>query len=138
MTKIESLKELNEMLKQGLVNQAEFDRLRSDLILEVRSMPAIDDTGRPFSVPAAPRTDLVVFRHPATGRILEVEKTSTFWFTFFFGCIYLAYKELWLHAAIAFGLAFITGGLAWFVYAPFAYRIVVDAYRRKGWIELSK
>jgi hypothetical protein len=143
MSKIEDLKELNEMLKDRLVTQAEFERLRSDLFGEARRPPpllgtsGIGDTGRPFSIPVAPRTDLTVFRHPATGRIVEVEKWPTFWLTFFFGCFYLAYKELWVHAAILFGLALTTSGLAWFCYAPFAYRIVVDAHRRRGWIDVT-
>jgi hypothetical protein len=42
---------------------------------------------------------------------------------------------VWLHAAIGFVLGFFSWGLSWLIYPFFAYRIIVDSYRRKGWIE---
>ena len=103
-------------------------------------MPAIGNIGRPFSVPAEPSKGTYWFCNPQTGGTVMITKASAFWCTFLFGPIYLAFKEVWLHAAIAFALAFIAGPfviLFWFVYAFFAFRLVVDTYRRKGWIEVT-
>ncbi|WP_028164102.1 SHOCT domain-containing protein [Bradyrhizobium elkanii] len=139
--KIDKIKELAEMRDQGLISQDEFEKLRAEVI----AMPAMGSTGRPFSVPSQPQAYETAFRNPQTGAVVRINKGSAFWLTFFFGCFYLAYKEAWLHAGIT-ALIFIFlvpfGGfgvlVGWFVYAFFAYRIIVDSYRRKGWIEVSQ
>jgi hypothetical protein len=130
--------ERDEMLQQGLVDQAEFDKLRVDIMEETRPMPAIGNIGRPYSIPPAPSKDVIIFRHPTTGKVVTIKEWPTFWLTVLLGCFYLAYKEVWLHAAIALVLAIFTSGLSWLVYPFFAYRLVVDGYRRKGWLELTK
>ncbi|MGX9432399.1 MULTISPECIES: SHOCT domain-containing protein [Bradyrhizobium] len=131
--KITKIKELVEMRDQGLISQDEFEKLRAEVI----AMPAMGSTGQPFSLPSQPQRFETVFRNPQTGAVVRINKGSAFWLTFFFGCFYLAYKEVWLHAGIALLLALLTSGLMWPVYAFFAYRIIVDSYRRKGWIELD-
>jgi hypothetical protein len=134
-TKIEQLKELKESLDQGLVSQAEYDQLRAEIIGGV-AMPRMGATSRPFSIPPAPAVDRISFRNPVNGEIVTVEKAYAFGLTLIFGCFYLAYKEIWVHAGIAALLAIFTGGVSWFFYPFFAYRVIVDSYRRKGWIEL--
>jgi hypothetical protein len=96
--------------------------------------------GQPFSIPSQPLRSRTTFRNPINGATVTVTRNGAFWFTFLFGCFYLAYKEAWLHAGIALLIALISGPLClvfWFIYAFFAYRIIVDSYRRKGWIEVS-
>jgi hypothetical protein len=93
------------------------------------------NTGRPFSLPVEPLRPRVTFRNPVNGATVTISKDAAFLLTFIFGCFYLAYKEAWLHAGIAALIAIVTGPLwliFWFVYAFFAYRIIVDSYRRKG------
>jgi uncharacterized membrane-anchored protein len=76
-------------------------------------------------------------RNPATGATVTLEKWPTFWLSLVFGCFYLAYHEAWWHALIAFVLSAVTYGLAWLIYPFFAYRFLVDSYRRRGWIDVS-
>jgi hypothetical protein len=142
MTKTEKIKELIDLLNQGAINQDEFDKLKLKVISEgweakPQVMPAMGSTGKPFSVSPSPQRDLIEFRNPVTGHTLRVERSSTFFLTLLFGCFYLAYKEAWLHAAIALLLAFVTYGLSWIIYPFFAYRVIVDTYRRKGWVEIG-
>jgi hypothetical protein len=135
--KIDKLAELKAMLDQGLITQDEFDQLKFEML----ATPAMGSTGRPFSVPSQPISDNVMFRNPHTGYTVQVRKRAAFWLTFLFGPFYLAYKEAWLHAginliasilvSIVFGLPI----LVMLIYPFFAYRIIVDSYRRKGWIE---
>jgi hypothetical protein len=136
MTRVEELKELKNMLDQGLIDQDEHARLRAEILARATGgMPPMGATGRPFSVPAKPLRDEIIFLNPHTGAIGRVTKRGAFWLTVCFGCFYLAYKEVWLHAAIAAVLAIFSYGLSWLIYPFFAYRIIVDSYRRKGWIE---
>jgi hypothetical protein len=139
MTKVEELKQLKELLDQSLINQDEFDKLRSEILAAVPPpppppMPPMSSIGRPFSIPAAPLAEQTILRNPITGATITLKKWPTFWWTVIFGCFYLAYREVWLHAAIALVLALLTSGFSWLIYPFFAYRLVVDSYRRKGWI----
>ena len=135
MTKIEELKQLKEMLDQNLINKDEFDKLRSEILMPTPpQMPPMGNVGRAFSVPEEPLSEETILRNPMTGATATLKKWPTFWLTLVFGCFYLAYREAWLHAAIALVLALVTSGLSWLIYPFFAYRIVVDSYRRKGWI----
>lgn len=97
--------------------------------------PAIGSTGRPFSIPPSVSSSSLQFLNPATGAVVKVTRGGAFLLTLLFGCFYLAYKEVWLHAAISAVLAVFTAGLSWLVYPFFAYNVIVWSYRRKGWIE---
>jgi hypothetical protein len=125
------------MLSQGLVNQEEFDRLRSEVLYDgsAPKAPAIGSTGRPFSLPPKVTASGYEFRNPVTGAVARVRRTDAFLLTLALGGIYFAYKEVWLHFAIAMGLALLTYGMSWFIYPFFAYNIIVWSYRRKGWTE---
>lgn len=120
MSKVAELKELNEMLVHGLINQEEHDRLRTHLLR----------IGRPLG-------NEISFRDPYDGTVVTLRKTSVFWMTLFFGFFYLAYHRAWSHAVIAFVLALFTFGLSWLIYPFFAYRAIMDNYRHNGWIEVS-
>jgi hypothetical protein len=136
MTKVEELQELKNMLDQGLIDQDEHTRLRAEVLARTTgAVPPMGATGLPFSVPAEPLRSETIFRNPHTGATVKVTRTGAFGLTLLFGCFYLAYKEVWLHAAIGFVLGFFSWGLSWLIYPFFAYRIIVDSYRRKGWIE---
>jgi hypothetical protein len=127
---IEELKELKNMLDQDLINQDEHARLRAEVLRR-----ATDSSCDLPGMPAKPPRNEFVFRDPHTGATTRVTKRGSFWFTFLFGVFYLLYKEIWLHAAIAAILAIFTYGLSWLIYPFFAYRIIVDNYRRKDWVE---
>jgi hypothetical protein len=140
MTKIEELKQLKEMLDQNLINQKEYDKLRSEILSPPPPMPTplMNDVGRTFGIPAAePGSDETVLRDPRTGNTITIKKWPTFWLTLLFGCFYLAYHGLWLHAAIAFVAAIFTSCLSWLIYPFFTYRLIVDGYQRKGWTFVS-
>jgi hypothetical protein len=138
--KVQKLKELKELFDQGLVTQDEYDVLRREVLYE-RAAPSLGNQGTPFSLPPEPLASETFFKNPVTGTVVRLSRVGAWWCTFIFGCFYLAYKEAWLHAGIALVLMLIIGPLAWlgwFVYAFFAYRIIVDTYRRKGWVEVSR
>jgi hypothetical protein len=140
VTKVEELKQLKEMLDQNLINQDEYDKLRSEILNAMSpppQMPPMGSIGRPFSIPAEPLGETTILRNPTTGATVTLKKWPTFWLTLFFGCFYLAYREVWLHAAIALALAVVTSGLSWLIYPFFAYRLIVDSYQRKGWVVVS-
>jgi hypothetical protein len=135
MSKIEELKQLKEMLDQNLIAQDEYDKLRSEILFpQQQQMPPMGSIGRPFSIPDKPVSGQTTLRNPATGATLTISSLPTFWLTLVFGCFYLAYREVWLHAAIALVLALLTAGISWLIYPFFAYRLVVDSYKRKGWV----
>jgi len=143
--KVEQLKELKEMLDTGLINQAEFDKLRMEIVYSCRTIGSIGSTGRAFSVPQEPAQRMMTFRNPANGVLVTVEKWAAFWLTFLFGPIYWAYKEAWAAAGLYVAAAIVTFvvaspiiGYPLFLFGPpwFAYATIVDAYRRKGWIEV--
>jgi hypothetical protein len=135
LTKVEELKQLKEMLDQNLINQDEFDKLRSEILTAIPpQMPPTGNIGRTFGVPEEPHSEETILRNPMTDETVTIKKWPTFWLTLFFGCFYFAYHGLWLHAAIALVAAIFTSCLSWLIYPFFAYRLVVDNYRRKGWI----
>jgi hypothetical protein len=133
--KIEQIKELNAMLNQGHITPTEYEWLRAQVI-GTTAMPHMGAIGRPFSIPKEPIVTCISFRNPVNGTTITVDKSSSFSLSLLFGCFYLAYKEVWLYAGIWLVLAFFTYGLSWFILPFFAYRIIVDSYRRKGWIEV--
>jgi hypothetical protein len=90
--------------------------------------------GRPFDVPAAPLRDETFLQNPVTGQIVTLRRWPTFGLMLLFGTFYLAYHGAWWNALIWAVLAWITFGLAWLIYPFFAYRFLVDSYRRRGWI----
>ena len=138
MDSVARLRELQRMLNEQLISQDEYGRLRAEVLHPQAA--AMGNTGRPFSLPVEPLRPRVTFRNPVNGATVTISKDAAFWLTFIFGCFYLAYKEARLHAGIAALIAIVTGPLwliFWFVYAFFAYRIIVDSYRRKGWIEVG-
>jgi hypothetical protein len=129
-SRVEQLKELNTMLAQDLINKDEFDSLRRELMTT--------DNASVMSrvIPKEPALNSITFRHPTTGEIFTVNKTTTFWLALAFGIFYFGYKGAWLHAAVGAVLGFLTYGISWVAYAFFAYRIIVDTYRRNGWVEV--
>lgn len=70
-------------------------------------------------------------RNPANGYVETIDR-AWLW-CLLFGCIYLAYKGAWMAAVLALLLAFLTGGLSWFVYPFFARRLVAKSYMQRGW-----
>jgi hypothetical protein len=90
--------------------------------------------GSAASVPLMPNTSRTVLRNPLTKEVVIIDKWSVFWMTFFFGFFYMAYKQVWLHAGITLVLAWVTFGLSWFIYPFMMYGIMVDTYRKKGWV----
>jgi hypothetical protein len=133
MDKVARLKELKEMLDQGLVSQAEYDRLRAEIL----TTGPLGFRAGPLVMPHQPLLDWITFRDPVSGHMAVIKRSSTFWLTFLFGCFYLGYKGAWMWAGIALVAALFTYGLSWFVFPFFAYRIIVDSYRRAGWTELQ-
>jgi Protein of unknown function (DUF2628) len=127
------------MLDQKLISQEEFDKLRSEVLASVsrRVPPPMDDLGRTLGIPAEPISDQIELRDPRTGETVTIKKWPTFWLALLFGCFYLAYHRLWLHAAIAFVAAILTSCLSCLIYPFFTYRLVVDSYRRRGWVDVS-
>jgi hypothetical protein len=138
MTKVEQLKELKDMLDQNLINQDEYERLRTEILQPIspQSLPpqSVPSGGRPFSVPAAPLRGETFLQNPVTGQVVTLQKWPTFGLTLLFGCFYLAYHGAWWNALISLALAWITWGLAWVIYPFFTYRFLVDSYRRRGWV----
>lgn len=51
-----------------------------------------------------------------------------------FGPLYLAAKGVWGHAALMVVIVIMTGGLAWLVYPFIGRRLIMDHYRKQGWI----
>jgi hypothetical protein len=132
MNKVESLKELKEMLDQGLISPDEFNKLRMEVMAAVTPSKLVGN----MTIPYSPQHDVTVFQNPVTGQFVVVKKWPTFWLTMLFGFFYLAYKEVWLHAVLGLVLGFLTGGVSWFAYPFFSYSLVVETYRRKGWVEV--
>jgi hypothetical protein len=75
---------------------------------------------------------VVRFRNPANGYEKEVG-TPWIW-CLLFGCIYFAVRGIWTHAAAGVLLAVFTFSLSWWIYPPFARRIVETHYLRRGWL----
>ena len=137
MTKVEQLKQLKEMLDQNLINQAEYDKLRAEILGSIPPQPPpqlVPSGGQPFSVPAAPLGEETFLQNPVTGQIITLRKWPTFGLSLLFGSFYMAYHGAWWHALISLALAWITWGFAWLIYPFFAYRFLVDSYRRRGWV----
>lgn len=134
--KIERLRELKTMLDEQLISQAEHDKLKAEII---SSGPLGFSMGpQTFAVlPQQPPADHLAFRNPTTDQVTMVTRCASFWWTMVFGCFYFAYKGAWLWAGIGIVAALATAGWSWFVFPFFAYRIIVDSYRRNGWIELQ-
>jgi hypothetical protein len=130
MNRVERLKELKDMLEQGFITQDEFAKLRAEVMERMGPTPFV-------SVPKAPQRDRVMFREPTTGATVAVTRGGTILWTLLFGCFYLAYKELWLHAVLSLVAAIFTYGISWLIYPFFVYRLVVDSYRRRGWVEIE-
>jgi len=77
------------------------------------------------------------FRNPASGHIEEFGEATWLWMLVL-GPIYLAYKQMWLQAAIAAVIAVFTGGVSWvFIYPFIAKRIVRAHYAKAGWSEVA-
>jgi hypothetical protein len=83
-------------------------------------------TGQPRSVDCAGR-----LRNPLNGYEESVEHAGLW--CLLFGCFYFAYKGVWLHASIAFFVAWFTFGLSWLAYPFFARRVIIQHYQRQGW-----
>ena len=78
------------------------------------------------------------FRNPANGHIEEFGEATWLWILVL-GPIYLAYKQMWLQAAIAAGVAVITGGLSWvFIYPFIAEKVIRAHYAKAGWSEVTE
>lgn len=90
------------------------------------------DSGRSGALAASSRSENATrFRNPANGYVETIDK-AWLW-CLLFGCIYLAYKGAWMAAVLALLLAFLTGGLSWFVYPFFARQLVAKSYMQRGW-----
>jgi hypothetical protein len=132
MTKVEQLKELKGLLDQNLINQEEYERLRTEILQAIS--PLLPRGGRPFDVPAAPLKQETHLKNPVTGQVITLRKWPTFGLTLLFGSFYMAYHGAWWHALISLALAWVTMGFAWLIYPFFAYHFLVDSYRRRGWV----
>ena len=74
------------------------------------------------------------FQRPGNGHI-ETIKNAWLW-TLLFGVFYFAFRGIWTHAVVGFGLALLTGGFSWLLYPFFAERIVRAHYLHQGWVQL--
>ena len=77
------------------------------------------------------------FRNSTNGHIEEYGEATWLWILVF-GPIYLAYKQMWLQAAIAAAAAMVTAGLSWvFLYPFIAKRVIRAHYAKLGWTEVT-
>lgn len=79
----------------------------------------------------------VKFRNPSNGYVEEVPPYAWVW-CLLFGLFYLIYKSAWVHALISLGLALLTSGISWLIYPFFVRSILINSYRRRGWIEVTE
>jgi hypothetical protein len=135
VTKFEQLKELKEMLEQNLIERAEYDKLRADILASRQCDPL-------RGLPAEPRSDRTTLRSPDNTTTVTLEKWRAFVFGVLFNWIYFAYHGAWLNALlvgvcelIAWILFWPLGVIGWFVTGAFAYRLIVDSYQKRGWTE---
>ncbi len=77
------------------------------------------------------------FRNPANGHIEEYGEATWLWMLAL-GPFYLAYKQMWLQAAIAAGIALLTAGVSWvFIYPFIAKKVIRAHYAKAGWSEVT-
>ena len=74
---------------------------------------------------------MAYLENPVNGHKVTVDG-AVLW-CFLFGCFYLAYKNVWGQAILAFILAICTCGISWFIYPFFAKKIIIDTYMRLGY-----
>jgi hypothetical protein len=141
MTMFDELKELKTMLDQNLISRDEHTMLHAEILRRAMSPPPSQPPhspppcNPPMPIPAPGET---IFRHPHTGVISRVTAQGSFWLTLGLGSFYFAYKEHWLAAVGGILAALLTYGLSWLVFPFFAHRLIIDNYRRKGWIEIGE
>ena len=71
-----------------------------------------------------------------TGIEIEISDNFMLW-TIFFGPFYFISHGIWTHGLIC-GILFLAGGfLGNILYSPFAKEIVLNYYRKKGWMRVN-
>ena len=76
------------------------------------------------------------FKNPANGHIEEFGEATWLWMLVG-GPFYLAYKQMWLHAAIAAVLSVASAGMTWvFVYPLIGKWVIRSHYAKLGWTEV--
>ncbi|MNS25888.1 hypothetical protein D3C72_577930 [compost metagenome] len=78
------------------------------------------------------KNSAMMMTNPSNGYTLEVGMPGLW--CFLFGCFYFMAKGIWTHAVISLFAACCTFGLSWLVYPFFARGIVIDHYRKQGWV----
>ena len=74
------------------------------------------------------------FKHTNRKYFEYVDNWAILW-TLIFGFFYFMYRGMFLYSALALGIAFLTGGISWFVVPFLAPSLMKEYYFNQGWIE---